>query len=540
MKNKIILVFVAVFAFATSCNDDILDIKSQNQFSADTYFKNAPQFNEAVIATYSCLLMNGLYARDAYFLFDLLGNDAENNIFLLGDLAQLHDYSFGASQPQMTDLWRNLYRMIFRANLVLAKAAEWSPTLQADIDTKSQYIAEATFLRGYAYFMLVNLWGRVPLKLDLATATEITPRATSVEEVWAVIETDFENAANGLPISYGSSDRGRATKGAAIAMLGKSYLYQKKYAAAEVEFAKLTQGPFSYSLNSNFDNQFSEANNMSPETIFDVPHKWTDWGIGNQYYMFGGQEAWGGKATHTGRAMEYGWNDWNNTFVSTALVNAFHYLNESNIDYVDPRAALTFYGDAASGGDTDFCHTCAKATKGGNIMNIYAPDPNQPGPYPYPFGANSTIGYNWRKYESYETKEFYGGPESNINSQVVRFADVLLMLAESQIEQNETADALPYINAVRARVGAFQYTTLGSQDNARMILRRERQMELAGEQVRWFDLNRWGIGKQTLNAEKQLQLGKQPFEDHHVLLPIPQIEKTTNDQLANDVAGDWN
>jgi hypothetical protein len=540
MKNKTILLSVALLLFAGACNEDILDIKSQSQYSADTYFKNAPQFNEAVIATYSCLLMNGLYSRDAYFLFDLLGNDAENNLFLIGDLTQFHDFNYGPSQPQITDLWRNLYRMIYRANLVLAKAAEWQPILQSDIDQKAQYIAEVTFLRGYANFMLVSLWGRVPLKLDFTKATAASPRAGSVDEIWAAVESDFEAAASGLPVFYGSADLGRVTRGAAVAMLGKAYLYQKKFAEAETEFQKLTQAPFSYALNTNYDDQFSVSNNISPETIFDVQHNWIDGGQGNPYYMFGGQEAWGGKTTHSGRAMEYGWNDWNNTFVSPALVNAFKYKDESNADYIDPRAALTFYGDAASGGDTDFCHTCAKTTKGGNIMNVYAPDPNQPGPYLYPFGATGAIAYNWRKYEMYETNEFYGAPESNINTQIVRYADVLLMLAEGLIEQNKISEALPLINAVRNRVGAFEFTTLGSQDNARKLLRRERQLELAGEQSRWFDLNRWGIAKQTLNAEKQIQLGKQPFEDKHVLLPIPQIEKTTNDLVAADVPDDWN
>ena len=539
MKKKIILGCVAFLLFTSACDEDILDIKSQSQYSADTYFKNAPQFNEGVIATYSCLLMNGLYSRDAYFLFDLLGNDAENNIFLLGDLAQFHDFSFGASQPQLTDLWKSLYRMVYRANLVLAKAGEWQPTLQSDSDLKSQYVAEVSFLRGYSYFMLVNLWGRVPLKLDFATATETTARAKTVEDVWAAVESDFKAAAAALPVSYGSADRGRATRGAAIAMLGKAYLYQKKFAEAETEFRKLTTAPYSYALNPSFDNQFSVSNNLSTETVFDIQHRWIDGSLGSQYYMFGGQEAWGGKATHSGRAMEYGWNDWNNTLVSTALVNAFHYKDESDADYVDPRAALTFYGDAASGGDTDFCHSCLKATKGGNIMNAYAPDPSQPGPYPYPFGATSAIGFNWRKYEMYETMEFYGAPESNINTQIVRYADVLLMLAESLIEQNKSAEALPFINEVRNRAGAFQFTTLGSQNNARVILRRERQLEFAGEQLRWFDLNRWGIAKETLNAEKQMQLGKQPFEDKHVLLPIPQIEKSTNDLVESDVADDW-
>ena len=99
---------------------------------------------------------------------------------------------------------------------------------------------------------------------------------------------------------------------------------------------------------------------------------------------------------------------------------------------------------------------------------------------------------------------------------------------------------MPLINSVRARSGAFTFTTLGSQDNARIILRRERQLELAGEQVRWFDLVRWGVAKQVLNAEKQAQLGKQPFQDKNVLFPIPQIERTTNTALAVDVSNDWN
>ncbi|MBL0740647.1 RagB/SusD family nutrient uptake outer membrane protein [Chryseolinea lacunae] len=540
MKKIITYIMIPVFVLASGCSEDILDIKSQSQYSETTYFKTAPQFNEGVVATYSTLLMNGLYSRDAYYLFDLLANDAENNVFLLGDVAQLHDYSYGPTQPQMSDLWRNLYRMIFRANLVLAKATEWQPTLQTDIDKKTQYIGEVSFLRGYAYFMLVNLWGRVPLKLEFSKATELTPRAGSVDDVWAVVETDFINAANSLPVVYGAADRGRVTKGAAIALLGKAFLYQKKYAQAESEFRKLTTAPFTYTLNANFDNQFSATNNTSVETVFDIQHKWTDWASGDQYYMFGGQEAWGGKTTHTGRAMEYGWNDWNNTFVSPALVKAFKYKDEVGDDYTDPRAHYTFYGDADSGGDTDFCHTCTKASKGGSLMAVYAPDANQPGPYTYPFGANNAIGYNWRKYEYYETKEFYAGPDSNINTQIVRYADVLLMLAESLIEQNKIGDAMPYINTVRARVGAFQYTSLGTHDNAQTILRRERQLELAGEQVRWFDLVRWGIAKQTLNGEKQLQLGKQPFEDHHVLLPIPQIEKTTNTALSTDISEDWN
>ncbi len=537
MKKKILTLIAAAALGASGCNEDILDTKNQGAYDESTYFSSATTYNEGVIGIYSCLLMEGLYSRDAYFIFDLLGNDATNNVFLLGDLAQLQDYSFGSSQPQLQALWRNLYRMIMRSNLMLDKIQNWEPTLESDLQLKAQYIAEAQFLRGYGHFMLVSLWGRVPLKMDYKTAAESTPRA-SVEEIWAAVEQDFTAAVQGLPVSYDGSNLGRATKGAAIAMLGKAQLYQKKYAQAETEFAKLLTAPFNYQLADSLDQLFTPSgltkdfenkdapvsnNGKNPEIIFQVPHgQWAGWGTGNAFYMFGGQEAWGGKATHSGRAQEYGWNDWNNVFVSDALVKAFKYKNEAGQDYLDPRAALTFYGDAPSGGDVTYCDECTG------------------GPKPYPFGSTNTIRYNWRKYSVYEVAEKSNIPRSDINTVIVRLADVKLMLAEAQIYQNKFSEALTQINDVRRRSGAAEYTTLGGQQTAIDILRRERQMELAGEQVRWFDLNRWGFAKQVLNAEIQLQLGKTPFQDRNALLPIPQLEKDSNPAVANDVAGGWN
>ena len=96
--------------------------------------------------------------------------------------------------------------------------------------------------------------------------------------------------------------------------------------------------------------------------------------------MFGGQESWGGKTTHTGRAQEYGFNDWRNVILSDALVQSFKYPDPvTGLAYVDPRAKLTFYGDAPSGGDVDYCNTCAE------------------GVISYPYNASN--GFRWRKYQ---------------------------------------------------------------------------------------------------------------------------------------------
>jgi starch-binding outer membrane protein, SusD/RagB family len=105
---------------------------------------------------------------------------------------------------------------------------------------------------------------------------------------------------------------------------------------------------------------------------------------------------------------------------------------------------------------------------------------------------------------------------------------------------NKIDEALPLINTVRARVGAFQYTSLGAQDEALKKLKLERRLELFGEQVRWFDLNRWGEAMQVINAEKMAAKGVAPFLPKHVLFPIPQEEKDANPLVAADIQNDWN
>jgi starch-binding outer membrane protein, SusD/RagB family len=528
MKKIISISLLVMALFSTfSCKEDILDIKNENSYSDATYFKDRPQFNEALVATYATLLQQGMYARDWYFTFDLMGNDAERSIALLGDLQQMSEFNFGTGQPQMAQTWVALYRMVFRANIVVDKLTLWEPTSDENKAYKTQYMAEAKFLRGLAYFNIVSLWGRAPLKKTVKDNQNFYDKRATTAEIWAFVEADFKDASAGLPIKHEASQLGRATKGAAKAMLGKAYLYQKKYAEAETQLASITTGSFGYKLNPSYEAQFTTKNSGSAETIFDIPHRWFGWGTNgaNAYYMFGGQEAWGGQTTHSGRFQEYGFNDWNNVYVSDALVKSFKYKDAAGKDYIDPRAKMVVYGDAASGTDTDFCNNCA----GGKLA--------------YPFEGS---GYKWKKYCGYEDVEKSDIPASDINTQVIRYADVLLMLAEAKIFQGKNADALPLINQVRKRVGAYEYTSLGAQADAIKTLQLERQMELAGEQARYFDQVRWGSYVATINTEKNSvrfkypSLKENPVQPKHVLWPIPQSEKDTNPTIAKDVKDNWN
>jgi starch-binding outer membrane protein, SusD/RagB family len=530
MKKAIILLLISsALINSWSCKKSLLSLQSQSNYSYTTYFNNSVAMNQATIATYATLLHDGLWSREYYFIFDLLGYEAKKTTNMQGDLAQLADYSFGTNQPTIAVLWSSLYRMIFRANVVIDRAHAWNPTAASDQQLLKQYVAEAKFLRAYAYFNIVNLWGNAPLitAYDSAVNNNYFPRAPAAS-IWSFIESDLTAAIADLPVVYSLSDLGRATQGAAIALLGKAYLYEKKWTDAQAQFTKLTQAPFQYKLDPVYDTLFSVSNQNSPEDIFQVMNApWTDWGIGNQYYVFGGQETWGGKATHSDRAQEYGFKDWWNVYVSTAAVNAFHYPNPADgTPYVDPRAYSTFYGNQPSGGDTVYCEKCAS------------------GKISYPFNAADPQGdFSWRKYEYYYLVPSYGGPQSPINAQVIRYADVLLMLAESYIQQgNSGSQPLDLINQVRARVNAVPYTSLVDQTTAMNILMRERQLELCGEQSRYFDLIRWGIAKQTINGERAIEPGdgKQPFQDRNVLLPIPDVEKNYNPNVAREVQNGWN
>jgi hypothetical protein len=350
-------------------------------------------------------------------------------------------------------------------------------------------------------------------------------RAASEQEIYDFVMENIEVALANLPVVYeDGKDLGRATRGAALALRGQVKLFQKNWAGAEEDLAALGQSPYTYDLVANFDDNFTAANENNEESLFEVQHalnlNTVPWAV---WYMFGGQEDWGPSQAITGRAMEYGWNDWANPFVSDAAVAAYTYTLHGST-YVDPRAGLSFYGDAVSGGDTTaYCADCPDNVK----------------PYPY-----LDKGYRARKYNRYEIKEQEGQPESDINTRIIRYADVLLWQAEARIEQDKLdATTLELINRVRRRVSAEEYVLadIATKAEATAILRHERQIELWGEQERFFDLVRWGTLVETLNAEKNAAGYSNPVQEKHQKFPIPVQEMDLNKSMVNNLYyNGWN
>src|SRR5688500_10325728 len=171
MKKYIhqLLLIAGLVTISTGCKKSRLDLVDQSAYAYDTYFTNIQALNQATIASYATLLHPGLWAREYYYIFDLMGHEAKRASFLLGAEQELGDYSFGTNNADQSALWSSLYRMIFRTNLVIDRAAAWNPTTAADRAKLNQCIAEVNFRRAYAYFHLVTLWGDVPLYTDYQT-----------------------------------------------------------------------------------------------------------------------------------------------------------------------------------------------------------------------------------------------------------------------------------------------------------------------------------------------------------------------------------
>ncbi|WP_375448384.1 RagB/SusD family nutrient uptake outer membrane protein [uncultured Fibrella sp.] len=526
MKKYII---VCLTVLLTSCAD-IVDYPNPSSYDAANYFTTPASISEAVTATYAGLYFKGLFQWQWHVVFDALGNeyDAGPGGSNEGDAIQAWNYTILNNNGYLTVMWKSLYRIILRANLAIDKgnavyAATKDPTV-------ARLIAEAKFMRGWAYFQLAYYWGRVPLRTTFDQSNNVNAQRAPVEEVWKQVQSDLEAAIVGLPVSYQGDDIGRVTKGAAIAVLGKKYLFNKDYANAEAQFAKLDKangGMYDLLPGSQWNDNFGETNKNNIEGVFEVQHHWFSnsfiWGtfVDNQETAAAGQPS-----VHTARPQLYGFNDWSNWKFSPQRVRDFVYTSEAGKLYVDPRAALTFYGRPAGGdtlqlGDLTWCDQC----KDQKMQS---------------FDFKGKNGFWFRKYQNYEYKPGENTLQSNNNYRVIRYADVLLMRAEALIFQNKVAEGMVLINRVRTRIGAFAYTKTYSQAQATDLLKRERLLELIGEEHRYADLKRWGTAKQVLNAELQQRGRPQSFEDKHLLFPIPLQEIDTNPGVAGDVANNWN
>ena len=488
----------ALLLSATACEKDLLNQVNPNLPTTESFFKTSDDAVKASTAAYAGLQGLGMYRRWLNFAFDLR-DDIGFSQSPWGELADFTrfvqtNYDFEVSR----DIWRDHYRTIFRCNQVIDKV----PGIQGmDATLQKRVVAEARFLRALSYFNLVSLYGNVPLAVKYTTdLAQATPQGREAD-VWAQVISDLQAAQNDLPASYGGNDLGRATKGAATTLLGKAYMQNKRWADAQAQFAQVI-GSNTYSLVPNYSDNFRHTSENNAESIFEVQFSDVNKG-GND--AGGGPDATssqGGQRSQFWGVPGFGFNDGE---VRPWLVREF--LQEPTITGArDPRLAATVFYNRFD--QTQFPTALApdndRGVYGtGNFETRYANN------------ARNLGRVFWRKYQTdyYRTFEDFDSP---INQRVMRYADVLLLQAEALNEQNQTAAAIPLINQVRQRAqlaplaaSAFTQASLRSQ------LMHERATELAGEGVRWFDLQRWGL----LDNATGLTLLKSHDPDFNTFVP---------------------
>lgn len=508
--------YLLIIILLVSCNEDIMNYSDPGAYDTSSYFETPEEIRQASTATYLAFHSNSMVGYQWNSMFNVLAAEAEPTTAALPnepDIVPIWQYIHNNSSRAIENYWKMLYRMILRANLTIDKAEEYIQENGDDADHIVSYSqGEAYFLRGWAYTQLAFYWGRVPIRTSFDQSDNIdAPRAGNVDEVWAVAESDLIKAQTLLPDSWDTQNVGRATKGAATGFLGKLYLYNEDYAKADAEFSKL-EGQYSLLPREQYMDNFGETNDNNEEGVFEVQYAWYpgSW----KYGLFSSPEGRTSPSNMNVVPTLYSWNEWGNWKFPDRRAADFVYEDENGETYVDPRAEYTFYGGI-----------------GDNTWQDNLPE----GPVPFDF---ENLGYWYKKFTNKEDKIRNSG-ESGNNIRLMRYADVLLMKAESRLNLGDLEGSLSLINEVRERVGAFTYNNTYTAEETFDLLIRERQLELMGEQHRFNDLKRWGLLREVMNVELNARFGTQNVEDKHYLFPIPKNEIDSNFGLG-EVSNEWN
>ncbi len=482
--------------------DDRLDVLDNNNPTVESYFKNIGELEKGVNSVYSTLRAGKLVGREWFYVHDMRGAEcAAGGPQLEAPRAELlKEPSPSSANSVMTAFWTGLYQLINRANLVIVKGVE----IEDNTGLRDRIIGEAMFLRAWAYFELVSLWESVPVYTEPISSAKDYRGLTSKNDIYALIEKDLNYAIQKLPESYTSADRGRVTKGAAYAQLGKVLMQKGEYNKAKEALMNIYgkyslvdnyEWNFDGDVKDDFGNTITLGHEFNEESIFEVV--FID--KGDNDFNWGGNGEGVSSALSTIRNQEYGIT-WGNVIPSNYALEQF--------PNSDPRYKFTFWEE----GDK----ILDKSPQGGKIltadeMNIATS--NRHGVVKKRFLKKYGI-YDWVN---------SGYHPSGINQRVIRYADVLLMLAECEAELNNPSNAAKYVNEVRSRPSVnMPAVSFASKDEAIVGVMHERAVELCGEEKNFIDNLRWRARGYYSNLKGD------PKPGQINVFPIPAIEISGN------------
>lgn len=517
----------------TSCKDYLTEIEPGTVLLED-FFVSTDAAVQNVTGCYTPLMWeyNRTYCPE-WFIGDVASDDALKGGGNTTDMADIYDVENWRTTDQNTfalDFYQAQYQGIGRCNLAL----EYINKMEIGIDSaftqdmKDRLLGEVHYLRAYYYFRLVRLFAGVPMTLEVLRSSEDweMPRA-SVDVVFTQILSDLEqaNAKLWLKSEYPEADMGRATKGAAQAMLMKTNLYMASpywqkhglskapaqcYADAKAWGDSIINSG-EYDLCPNYEDNFTCAGENGIESVFEIQYAEVAWGDYGEGFGFTAGSFTQILVRSRNSVIGGGWG------FNHPTQNLYNEFEAGDIR----RDVAILIPDTNINEDYQ---TITEEIYLGNIMLN-----NKYGMYRDP----ADIGGGYGKWSLHATR----GP---LNNKQIRYADVLLMYAEACLETGDAGTALTYINKVRSRVGL---PNVPVADNA--TLRHERRCELAMEGHRWFDLVRWeGVDGNGLKAHMDAYKAQESADvQHHIqefvagkheLLPIPQEERQLDPLLSQN------
>lgn len=486
------------------CQDNFLEQTNPNQISTGTFWKNMEDLNLGLVAAYKGFSSPNNYKLiDELVRSDMAWGSGYQRPF---NVNQYYQQTFNEASSVVSDKWSALYRTIFRANQVIIAVENLKGKLKTDTEEARAVVmgAEARFIRGYAYFLLYNsfnngkvvIWDAIPGG-DNGFSSVISPAAT----VKAFFLADLQYASENLPVTWADSEKGRVTAGAAVAVIGQTYLYENNYPEAAKYFKRVIED-YGYSLTPDIGSNFTTKDELNQESILEIVYSMAYKSELNQWDSRDVATTSGYNKQLTGAA-----GQWFGAVVANWLI--LEYRNEK-LDYADDRNKLTVNGV------TKFRKFSLRTSNSIAIVDDVdtgyygSPQPGQVAIFNVKMTAFWRKHTNWDLGAKDEETLSPGKVRSGINERLIRLGQIYLQYAECLNEQGKTDEALVYINKVRRRsavqllglVGSGEYP-LNDHDNVsynqqqvRDHLRlKEYPLELSCEGSgidRNVDLRRWG------------------------------------------------
>lgn len=486
----LLLMVVLVF----SCQPEYLDLTPNNVITDENFYKTETDAINATNAVYSPA--QGLYNGAAWQMLDVMSDNSDKGGGGANDGAEVYEldyFTLTSFNPMVYTYYSQCYQGIQRANIVLERVPRIASMNE---DIRKRCLGEAYFLRGWYYYMLVRMFGAVPLYTKPITMEESYRIGRApVNAVYDTLLNDFTRAANLLPATrYFGDNAGRVNKWAALGMQASAYLTRgEKGKAAEKALEVIGSGV--HFLNTHYGDNFDVNKENGPESLFEIQYRnggqqWNFFGQGNVINCF-----FGPRAQNVVQSSGYGFNVPTLEFMSK-------YERDNNGVIIDTmRRRVTVWAP----GDKWGTYTQPSSLEG------------------------SPFGFNVRKYfvPITNTAADAGGWSCAINVPVLRYAEVLLIAAEAL----GSGAGDQYINQVRARARLAPIQAGLSPTDFQEAVYKERQIELAFECSRWFDLIRHPDANYMIRT---MQATGRNAQERHKLMPIPQTERDKNPNLAQN------